>query len=189
VLNTPSHHRVHHAKNPQYLDRNYAGMFIVWDRLFGTYAPERERPRYGITKPLGSFNPLWAQVHYLVELARLARGRGLVERLRIWLSPPDRTGPAHGTAPSTDDKYDVPVSARLRAYVVANFALVAAAAFSLMMWQSALPTALLVAGVGAVLLTTATLGGLMERKWWAPTLERLRVGAVVVGGLVLLIAR
>jgi len=189
VLNTPSHHRVHHAKNPQYLDRNYAGMFIVWDRLFGTYEPEREPPSYGITKPLASFNPLWAQVHYLVELARLARGRGLVERLRIWLSPPDRTGPKHATAPASDGKYDVAVSPRLRVYVIANFALVAAAAFSLMMWQSALSGAALVAGVAAVLLTTATLGGLMEGKWWAPALERLRVGAVVVGGFVLLIAR
>ena len=61
-MNTPSHHRVHHAVNPRYLDRNYAGVFIVWDRLFGSFEPERDDdpPRYGIVKPLGSFNLFWA---------------------------------------------------------------------------------------------------------------------------------
>jgi len=72
VMNTPSHHRVHHAVNPRYLDKNYAGVFIVWDRLFGTFEPERddERPRYGIVKQLGSFNILWAATHEWVGIAR-----------------------------------------------------------------------------------------------------------------------
>ena len=71
-MNTPSHHRVHHAVNPRYLDRNYAGVFIVWDRLLGTFEAEREddRPRYGIVKQLGSFNVLWAAVHEWVGIAR-----------------------------------------------------------------------------------------------------------------------
>lgn len=66
VMNTPSHHRVHHAINPRYLDRNFAGVFIVWDRIFGTFEeerPEEERIRYGIVKQLGSFNLLWAVFH------------------------------------------------------------------------------------------------------------------------------
>ncbi|AKM08142.1 sterol desaturase family protein [Pelagerythrobacter marensis] len=65
VMNTPSHHRVHHATNPRYLDRNYAGVFIVWDKLFGTFEPERagERIRYGIVRQLGSFNLLWSVFH------------------------------------------------------------------------------------------------------------------------------
>jgi sterol desaturase/sphingolipid hydroxylase (fatty acid hydroxylase superfamily) len=65
VMNTPSHHRVHHATNPRYLDRNYAGVFIVWDRMFGTFEPEvdGEPIRYGIVKQLGSFNVLWAVFH------------------------------------------------------------------------------------------------------------------------------
>ncbi|HET9509805.1 MAG TPA: sterol desaturase family protein [Sphingomonas sp.] len=72
VMNTPSHHRVHHATNPRYLDRNYAGVFIVWDKLFGTYAPEldAERPRYGIVRDLGSFNLLWAAFHEWVGIAK-----------------------------------------------------------------------------------------------------------------------
>ena len=65
VMNTPSHHRVHHATNPRYLDRNYAGVFIVWDKIFGTFEPESgdEKIRYGIVKQLGSFNLLWAVFH------------------------------------------------------------------------------------------------------------------------------
>lgn len=65
VMNTPSHHRVHHATNPRYLDRNYAGVFIIWDKMFGTFTPEvdDEPIRYGIIKQLGSFNLLWAVFH------------------------------------------------------------------------------------------------------------------------------
>jgi sterol desaturase/sphingolipid hydroxylase (fatty acid hydroxylase superfamily) len=72
VMNTPSHHRVHHGVNPRYLDANYAGVFIVWDRMFGSFTPEvdEEPVRYGIVKQLGSFNILWAAVHEWVGIAR-----------------------------------------------------------------------------------------------------------------------
>lgn len=72
VMNTPSHHRVHHATNPQYLDRNYAGTFIVWDRLFATFQPELDgvRNHYGIVKQLGSFNLLWSAFHEWIGIAR-----------------------------------------------------------------------------------------------------------------------
>ncbi|RYE04049.1 MAG: sterol desaturase family protein [Sphingomonadales bacterium] len=72
VMNTPSHHRVHHATNARYLDKNYAGVFIVWDRMFGTFTPERDddKPRYGIVKNLGSFNLLWAAFHEWVGIAK-----------------------------------------------------------------------------------------------------------------------
>ena len=76
VMNTPSHHRVHHATNPRYLDRNYAGVFIVWDKLFGSFEPEvtpqdgGERIRYGIVKQLGSFNLLWSVFHEWVGIAQ-----------------------------------------------------------------------------------------------------------------------
>jgi sterol desaturase/sphingolipid hydroxylase (fatty acid hydroxylase superfamily) len=71
VMNTPSHHRVHHAVNPRYLDRNYAGVFIIWDRLFGTFEPEvdTEVIRYGIVKQLGGFNLLWSVFHEWAEMA------------------------------------------------------------------------------------------------------------------------
>jgi sterol desaturase/sphingolipid hydroxylase (fatty acid hydroxylase superfamily) len=71
-LNTPSHHRVHHATNPRYLDRNYAGVFIVWDRLFGTFQPERDDDpvHYGIVRQLGTFNVVWAAFHEWAGIAR-----------------------------------------------------------------------------------------------------------------------
>ncbi len=72
VMNTPSHHRVHHGVNPRYLDANYAGVFIVWDKMFGSFVAERddEPVRYGIVRQLGSFNILWAAVHEWVGIAK-----------------------------------------------------------------------------------------------------------------------
>jgi hypothetical protein len=72
VMNTPSHHRVHHATNARYLDRNYAGVFIVWDRLFGTFEPETDAEpcRYGIVHQLGSFNVVRAAFHEWLAIAR-----------------------------------------------------------------------------------------------------------------------
>jgi len=70
VFNTPSHHRVHHGRNPQYLDRNYAGILIVWDRLFGSFEPEQEAVDYGITHNLESFNPVTIAFHEWRSMAR-----------------------------------------------------------------------------------------------------------------------
>jgi sterol desaturase/sphingolipid hydroxylase (fatty acid hydroxylase superfamily) len=194
VLNTPSHHRVHHGRNPQYLDRNYGGMLIVWDRLFGTFAAEREPVAYGITKPLASFNPLWAQVHHFGELARRARASTTARGwLHVWLDPPDRNGtpePAQADAAGAwapGPKYGVPVAARLRAYVTANFALAVAATFSLMMWKRAIPGGWLVVAAALVLLTTLTMGGLMEKKAWARPLEAARLGCAAIAVPVLLL--
>ena len=72
IFNTPSHHRVHHGRNPRYLDANYAGIFMAWDRLFGSFVPERadDPVDYGLVKNLGSFNPFWAAVQEWVGIAR-----------------------------------------------------------------------------------------------------------------------
>jgi sterol desaturase/sphingolipid hydroxylase (fatty acid hydroxylase superfamily) len=82
VLNTPSHHRVHHASNPQYLDKNYAGVLIIWDRLFRTFEPEVEPPMYGLTKNIQTFNPLRIAFH---EFAAILRDLRRPEPLRIRL--------------------------------------------------------------------------------------------------------
>jgi sterol desaturase/sphingolipid hydroxylase (fatty acid hydroxylase superfamily) len=76
VFNTPSHHRVHHGSQAQYLDRNYGGVLIVWDRLFGTFEPEGERVIYGLTKNLDTFNPLRVATHEYVALYRDVRAAG-----------------------------------------------------------------------------------------------------------------
>lgn len=63
IFNTPSHHRAHHGKNPQYIDKNYAGVFIIWDKLFGTFEEEKVKPIYGITKQVEGFNPIVLTFH------------------------------------------------------------------------------------------------------------------------------
>jgi sterol desaturase/sphingolipid hydroxylase (fatty acid hydroxylase superfamily) len=91
VFNTPSHHRVHDARNPRYLDRNYAGILIIWDRLFGTFEPEtdEEAPRYGIVRNLGDFNLIRAVFHEWVAIgADLAHARSAREVAGYLFGPP-----------------------------------------------------------------------------------------------------
>jgi len=91
LLNTPTHHKVHHASNPEYLDRNYGGVLIVFDRLFGTFVEHHPQIpiRYGLTRPLHSYNPLRIALHGWLELSRdLLRARGLRARLGVLVGPP-----------------------------------------------------------------------------------------------------
>ena len=74
VFNTPSHHRVHHGANPQYLDKNYGGILIVWDRLFGTFEPEVRRIKYGLTKNIHTYNPVRIGYHEFADIARDVKG-------------------------------------------------------------------------------------------------------------------
>jgi alkylglycerol monooxygenase len=75
VLNTPSHHRVHHGVNDPYIDKNYAGVLIIWDRLFGSFVPETEEPRYGIIKPIQGYNSLWINTHAWFEMFEAIKRR------------------------------------------------------------------------------------------------------------------
>lgn len=89
VFNTPSHHRVHHGSNPQYLDRNYGGIVILWDRLFGTFAPEVEPVVYGLTTNIRTYNPLVIAFHeYAAMLGDLRRARSWSERLGVLFRRP-----------------------------------------------------------------------------------------------------
>lgn len=90
VLNTPSHHRVHHAVNDAYLDKNYAGVLIVWDRMFGTFISENEKPRYGIIKPLESYNPLWINTHAWAEMwTAMKQRKGFFAKMRCIIGSPN----------------------------------------------------------------------------------------------------
>jgi hypothetical protein len=81
-MNTPSHHRVHHATNPQYIDRNHAGTMIIWDRMFGSFEPEQEPCVYGLTANIGTFNPLRIAFHEWIDIARdFRRAQSWSERL------------------------------------------------------------------------------------------------------------
>jgi sterol desaturase/sphingolipid hydroxylase (fatty acid hydroxylase superfamily) len=89
VFNTPSHHRVHHSSEPQYLDRNYGGILILWDRLFGTFAAETHRPVYGLTKNIDSYNPFRLQYHEYGSIIRDVRAASTwQERLGYLFRPP-----------------------------------------------------------------------------------------------------
>lgn len=93
VFNTPSHHRVHHARNPKYIDRNYAGVLIVWDKLFGSFVDEDPAVPcdYGLVKPVRSDNPLWLTFHeWWAMLRDAARPQPLSSRLRQLFGPPER---------------------------------------------------------------------------------------------------
>jgi len=185
VLNTPSHHRVHHGINPRYIDSNYAGIFITWDRLFGTFKAEEEEPVYGTVKPLRSFNPVWANLEHWVELwGRARRTRRLRDKLLVWVMPPewlpaDLGGPvtvpevSHATRP----KYATTAPRGLDLYVFVSFALAIVAVTALLWSADTLPlgpkaaaAALLVVGLGAW-------GGLFEAKPWAVPLELSRLWA------------
>ncbi len=104
VFNTPSHHRVHHGANVQYLDRNYAGMLIVWDRCFGSFEPERERVRYGLTKNIESYNPVYAAFQEFVAVFRDALSAPTLRDALCFLLRPPGWKPDGAGATATDLK-------------------------------------------------------------------------------------
>lgn len=132
VFATPSHHRVHHGRNPQYIDKNYGGTFIFWDRMFGTFEPEDEQVVYGITTPLKTFNPFWANWHYWKEIKAIVnKSKGLKDKfLALFKFPgwfPSYLGGTQ-SPPAIDwnnvTVYDVKVSKFTNFYVAAQFGLV-----------------------------------------------------------------
>jgi len=188
VLNTPSHHRVHHARNPRYIDRNHGGTLIVWDRLFATFAREEDEPVYGITRPLASFNPLWANVHYWAEMWDVARrARRPLDRLRVlWMPPgwrpPDLGGPVGPTEVDRASyvKFDVPLGRAVKLYVLGQFALVLVATTFYLRHSGALGAAARMAGAALVVWSLASLGGLLDRRAWAGPLEAARLALLAV---------
>ncbi|HUG53226.1 MAG TPA: sterol desaturase family protein [Vicinamibacteria bacterium] len=187
VLNTPSNHRVHHGRNPKYVDRNHGAIFIVWDRLFGTYAAEQEEPVYGITTPLRSWNPVWANLHYWAELGtrarRTARRR---DKLRLFLERPGWQPDDLGgfQAPPEVDRATVrkftsaaPASVQVYAAVQFTVALLLGTAF--LFRQASWPAGQRWLTVAFVVATLATCAALMEGRRWAVPLEMARLAAAV----------
>lgn len=90
VFNTPSHHRVHHGKNPQYIDKNYAGSLIIWDKLFGTFEPEIAKPDYGVTEPLDTWNPFLANIKVIKDWRYYSKSlKSQLTALRAFFMPPE----------------------------------------------------------------------------------------------------
>ena len=184
VLNTPSHHRLHHGCDPRSIDTNYAGMFILWDRMFGTFRPEEHRPTYGALRPLRSWNPIWANIEPIVaiwrEAARAPRWR---DRLWIWFAPPEWHPAVPGQeapvavagGPGFGYNADNPAA---HPYVVAQLGGVIAALTLLLLYQPSLGWGWVLAGSAWIYLSLLIIGGLTERKPWALPLEMARLFAM-----------
>ena len=193
-MNTPSHHRVHHGVNPKYQDKNYAGVFIIWDRLFGTFAPEEEEPVYGITVPLGTWNPLWANVHVFVDIARqAARTARWRDRLGVIFGPPawrpaDLGGPV--TIPevnaATFEKYDPEPSSAVKRYALVQFVAVLLGTLVALKAAESLPAWQLAVVVFYVGLSLSNLGSLLENASWVRSVEIARLVTLIGAAGVLL---
>lgn len=185
IFNTPSHHRAHHGINPRYIDKNYAGILIVWDRLFGTFAEETEPVVYGTTDPLRSFDPVWAQVQPWVRLARRAIAAPGLDKVRLFFAPPEWApagAPPHVAKPVTPEtrpKWDVSSPALVRWYVRFWLAWLVAATFSLLWCRSSLETNQVALAVGGILVTLVAGAALLEGKRWAWPFEAARLVALI----------
>lgn len=193
-MNTPSHHRVHHGINPRYQDRNHAGVFIIWDRLFGTFIPEDEEPVYGITTPLASWNPLWANVHVFVDIARQAAYTAhWRDKLGVIFGPPDwRPADLGGpvtipeVSPATFEKYDPPVSRAVKWYAFVQFVAVLAGTLVALKAAETLPGWQLAAIVFYVALSLSNLGSLLESAPWVRPIETARLVTMIAASAALL---
>jgi sterol desaturase/sphingolipid hydroxylase (fatty acid hydroxylase superfamily) len=89
IMHTPSHHRVHHGKDPKYIDKNFSGVFIIYDRIFNTFKEEEEEPTYGITTQLTTNNPALVNIHYYRDLfKKVGQARGIGDKLRLLFGKP-----------------------------------------------------------------------------------------------------
>lgn len=189
VFNTPSHHRVHHGRDPKYIDKNHAGSLIIWDRMFGTFQAEEEKPTYGITKPINSWNAIYANVSHYVEMGHdLKRIRKWSDRLKYlfkkpgWL-PADLGG--YRAAPEVDKqtyrKYETPAPAWMNFYVLFQYILcLVGTAWFLFNQKNPDGTAhftltqnLVITGL--ISLVVVNCGVLFERKAWVYWVELARI--------------
>ncbi len=169
---SPSNHRVHHAVNDGYIDRNYGGIFMAWDRLFGTFVEETERCVYGTRTPLNSWNPLWANLEVYADLARKSRQCDRWgDKLRVWLKPPGWQPAIAGAGwqkPAFDLRqvrtYDPPMTTPVRVFALAQIALAVLGSVLLLWYTDALAGLPLIAGSVAVIAVLWLTGAVMESR-------------------------
>ncbi|MBN3519032.1 sterol desaturase family protein [Algoriphagus lutimaris] len=181
-MNTPSHHRVHHGRNPKYIDKNHGGTFIIFDKWFGTFQEEEETPTYGITTPVKSWNPLWVNIaHYVTMKEELKQIKGLRDKLNYLFNKPGWLPSYLGgyRAPKEVDsnysKYDTVVPSTMNWYIFTQYIFLLLVTGFFLFQVNSLD---LVAKVGVSVLiiwTTVSFSGIFEkRKWYFPQ-EYLRV--------------
>lgn len=183
IFNTPSHHRVHHGRNPKYIDKNHAGSLIIWDRMFGTFQAEEEKPTYGITKPINSWNAVYANVSHYMEMGKdLRRIPSWTDRIKYlfkkpgWL-PPSLGGyrPAEEVDRATYRKYDTPAPMMLNLYVLFQYilCLVGTALFLFNAGQFSLVEKSIITVLISIVVVNS--GVLFEQRLWATYAEWARI--------------
>jgi sterol desaturase/sphingolipid hydroxylase (fatty acid hydroxylase superfamily) len=192
VFCSPSNHRAHHAVNDRYLDRNYGGILILWDRLFGTFVEEdaADPPVYGTRAPLRSWNPLWANAEvYWATLKDAWHARRWRDKLLVWIKPPGWR-PADVAErfpkPAFDirrERYAPALPPGLAAYGVAQFALMLPMGVWFLELAKRLPPTALLAYAAFLLFGLTTLGVLLEGRRAGLWLELIRLAATVAAAL------
>ena len=183
IFNTPSHHRVHHATNPQYLDKNYAAVFIFWDRIFGTFEPEKEKPTYGITVGHTSLDPIYANVHYYKEMVIGAqKEKSLWKKLALVFKSPAYLGNLiKEYYVAQPQKPAAPVSMNMRMYVLFQFITLSVGLVKFILAFEQLDWFYRIGCLCLVMLTIQSCGYILENKTKRFPLEIIRlVGAGVL---------
>ena len=184
ILVTPANHRVHHASNPEYIDKNFGGVFILWDRMLGTYEDERADcpPRFGLPHALGSFNPLWANAHHYWALLRHGWASGsLSSALRLALAGPETLPPP--PAPLETVTVKPALGRGLTTYLGVQFLVITALGLLPLLGQEApVPQTPFVLWL---VLSLASLGACLDGRPYAKALELTRQALVLLGALVL----
>jgi len=181
ILVTPANHRVHHASNPEYIDKNFGGVLILWDRMLGTYEDERANcpPRFGLPHALGSFNPLWANAHHYWALLRQGWASGsLSGALRLALA-----GPETLPAPLETVTVKPALGPGLTTYLGVQFLVITALGLLPLLGQAApVPQTPFVLWL---VLSLTSLGACLDGRPYAKALELGRQALVLLGALVL----
>ncbi|MFK8161018.1 MAG: sterol desaturase family protein [Lewinella sp.] len=165
ILNTPSHHRVHHSCREEHLDKNYGSLIILWDRLFGTFADESLQPVYGTTEESASLNPITANVVYYGNLVSwVRRSRTWSDASRVLFGRPDDLPGYLPKASGGRPQRTQGPQADLRWYALAQFVGAIAVVFGLLKFGDELPIPVLIIGVGWVLWTASQVGNILERN-------------------------
>jgi hypothetical protein len=188
IFNTPAHHRVHHGVNPEYIDRNHAGVFIIWDRLFGTFAEEKKHPTYGITKPINTWNPVWTNFIYFSEMLEMSKMMKPIDKIKLWFKKPGWRPEYLGgpiPVPEVDEtlrvKFDIePTSKGLNTYVLAQFSLIIFGLVGYLYYFHQLSVFQQLLGFTAMLLSTVICGAILEQKSWVKYAEYLRIALALV---------
>ncbi|MEO1256899.1 MAG: sterol desaturase family protein, partial [Bacteroidota bacterium] len=177
VFNTPSHHRVHHGRNPKYIDKNHAGTLMIWDRMFGTFQKEEEKPTYGVTKSSNTWNPIWANVLPIIHMNSQVRSTsGFWNKLKVLFYKPGWKPIEQGgyqTAIEVDEetyrKFDIHPHIPMMRYIFVQFVLVLVFAAYLLFTLKQHDIYFKLVLAGFIMWSIAQLGILMEnRKNWIP---------------------